>query len=125
MPRNPVILSTDGTEAMRETLAQALSGTPYDLVTAESGPEVLVRAHEIRPDLVLLDLNLPVVDGLRVIGMLASEAATAETPIVALDDSGDDSEAARALGAGAAFYLQKPVLPQEARAVIRRLLGLP
>ena len=122
MPRTYVILSTDGTDAMREALAEALAGVPYELVTAASGPEVLVRAHEARPDLILLDLELPVVGGLRVLELLGADTGTAAIPVVALDSAGGDAEAARALAAGAAFYLQKPVPADEARAVIRRLL---
>lgn len=124
-PRTLTILCADDTESVLEALAQALVDTPYEVVRAASGPEVLVQAHESRPDLVLLDIHLPVLDGLRVLELLSNDPATAAVPVIALDSVGEDTTAARALGAGAAFYLQKPLSAPEASAVIRRLVARP
>lgn len=118
-------MSTDDTGSVPQVLAQALVDTPYEVVRAASGPEVLVQAHESRPDLIVLDLHLPVLDGLKVLELLCNDPATAGVPVIALDAAGEDATAARALGAGAAFYLQKPPSVPEASAIIRRLLARP
>lgn len=125
VPRTLRILCADDTESVLEVLAQALEDTPYEVDRAATGPEVLVQAHGNRPDLILLDIHLPVLGGLKVLELLSDDPATAAIPVIALDSVGEDATAARALAAGAAFYLQKPVSAPEARAVIRRLVARP
>lgn len=122
MPRAYKILVTSDDPALADAIRQALAHQPYEVVSAANGAEVLLQARANRPDLILLDLYLPVLDGMRALEILYSDPAARGIPVVMLGASGDGPECARALGMGAAFCLEKPVALAEAKAVIGRLL---
>jgi CheY-like chemotaxis protein len=88
-----------------------LSGFVVD--EAENGVEAIARARDHRPDLVLMDLSMPIMDGVEAIRRLRAESSTADVPIIAVTALDTDEAAERAEAAGADTYLTKPVLPDE------------
>ena len=93
------------------------------LVTTGTGEEVqgLVRRH--RPELVLLDLHLPDLDGEAVLRRLLADPDTAEVPVVVVSADADPGQVQRALAAGAREYLTKPLDVARFRAVVDELLA--
>jgi two-component system, OmpR family, alkaline phosphatase synthesis response regulator PhoP len=95
-----------------------------DVEVASSGDEALKAAHERTPDLVILDLNLPVLSGLEVCRILRSRPNTAHTPVVMLTARAGESDRVTGLDIGADDYITKPFglreLAARVRAVMRR-----
>ena len=113
------ILYVEDNEANRKIVRQLLKQTSYTLIEAYDGEEGVAKALETRPDLILMDVQLPRISGLEATRRLRAEAATADTPIIAITSfalSGDDHKAKEA---GATAYLAKPFSPRELLALIR------
>lgn len=91
-----------------------------DLVTA--GTEVLARARTTSPDLILLDLMLPGMDGLEVCQALRGEAKTASIPVIMITARGEESDRVRGLELGADDYVTKPFSPKELVARVAAML---
>ena len=116
------ILYVEDNELNRRLVRDLLKRTTYTLIEAHDGETGLATALAERPDLILMDIQLPKISGLDVIRRLRAEAATAATPIVALTSfalGGDDQ---KAKDAGATAYLAKPYSPLALLALIRNLL---
>lgn len=116
MPRT--ILLVDDEPTLRETLAEALEGEGWSVVTAADGAEALERFRSERPDLVLLDLMLPELSGIEVCRILRAES---NVPIVML--TARDSEVDKVVGLelGADDYVTKPFSLRELAARIRAI----
>ena len=113
------ILYVEDNEANRKIVRQLLKQTSYTLIEAYDGEEGVAKALETRPDLILMDVQLPKISGLEATRRLRAEAATAGTPIIAITSfalSGDDHKAKEA---GATAYLAKPFSPRELLGLIR------
>jgi two-component system, cell cycle response regulator DivK len=116
----PTILHIEDNEFNRKIVRDLLARTSYRLVEAVDGEEGVQRALRERPDLVLVDIQLPKMSGLEVTRRLRAEPATAAVPIIVITSfalSGDDQ---RARAAGASHYLAKPYSPRELLEAIRR-----
>jgi two-component system cell cycle response regulator DivK len=116
------ILYVEDNEANRMIVRDLLKRTKYQLIEAFDGEAGVVKALEARPDLILMDIQLPKISGMDAIRMLRAEAATAQTPIVAITSfalAGDDQ---KAKAAGATAYLAKPYSPFELLKLVRTLL---
>jgi len=107
----------------REALAEALE-CDYQVTALGCGTETLGAAFAAPPDLLLLDLRLPGLDGLSVLEGLRADAGTAEVPVVLLSGHVDDATRVRALELGAVDVLRKPVSLRELRARIESTLRL-
>jgi two-component system KDP operon response regulator KdpE len=120
----PVVLLVEDDAAARGAVAVNLTARGYRVVEAEDGRGALRLWGSARPDLVLLDLGLPDIDGMAVIVRIRREATT---PIVVLSARGQERDRVAALDAGADDYLTKPFglaeLHSRMRAVIRRAAG--
>jgi DNA-binding response OmpR family regulator len=116
MPRT--ILLVDDEPTLRETLAEALEGEGWSVVTAADGAEALERFRSERPDLVLLDVMLPEISGIEVCRILRAES---DVPIVML--TARDSEVDKVVGLelGADDYVTKPFSLRELTARIRAI----
>ena len=115
------ILYVEDNEMNRKIVRDLLRHTTYRLLEAPDGEAGIAMALERRPDLILMDVQLPKVSGFEATKALRAEPAMADTPIIAITSfalSGDD-ETARA--AGATAYLAKPYSPFELLGMIRKL----
>jgi two-component system alkaline phosphatase synthesis response regulator PhoP len=118
------ILVVEDEKDIQELVRYNLSKEGYRVTCADSGEEGLKTALSLHPDLVILDLMLPGVDGLEVCRRLKKDAATAHIPIIMLTAKGDESDIVAGLEMGADDYVIKPfslkVLVTRIRAVLRR-----
>ena len=120
--RQATVLYVEDNEYNRKIVRQLLRRTSYRLQEAADGESALEMVRQERPDLILMDVQLPKTSGLEVTRMLRGEAATAEVPIIVVTSfalSGDDH---KAMAAGASAYLAKPYSPRELLALIRKFL---
>jgi two-component system, OmpR family, response regulator len=113
------ILLVDDEPALRDTLAYNLRNSGYDVVTAADGAVALEQARSSSPDLVILDLMLPEIDGLTVCRSLR---AVADTPILVLTARTGELDKIIGLESGADDYMTKPFSLGELQARIRALL---
>lgn len=115
------ILIVDDEPAGRETLESILEPEGYLLVLAENGPEAIEQARSILPDVILLDVMMPGMDGFEVCRRIRNETHLAEVPIIFLTALDDRQSFIKGLESGADDYISKPVDRYELRA---RLLGI-
>jgi two-component system KDP operon response regulator KdpE len=115
----PVVLVVEDDAETRSALVRELTAGGYTVVEAPDGRSALERWEQRRPDLVLLDLGLPDVDGIRIIAAIRREAAT---PIVILSGRYEEREKVEALDRGADDYVTKPFGVDELRARLRAAL---
>jgi two-component system cell cycle response regulator DivK len=116
------VLYVEDNEYNRKIVRQLLSRTSYRLVEAADGERALDLVREERPDLVLMDVQLPRMSGLDATRALRADPATADLPVIVVTSfalSGDDQ---RAMAAGASAYLAKPYSPRDLLALIRKFL---
>jgi two-component system, cell cycle response regulator DivK len=116
------ILYVEDNEANRMIVRDLLKRTNYTLLEAFDGEAGVAKALEARPDLILMDIQLPKISGLEAIRRLRAEAACAATPIIAITSfalSGDEQKAKQA---GATAYLAKPYSPFDLLKLVRQYL---
>jgi CheY-like chemotaxis protein len=121
--RTKMILVADDKASSRELVRTVLEHSGHTVVEAADGTEALTKARELGPSLILLDLQMPEMDGFEVIGKLRSEPRFAATPIVALTASAMHGDRERALAAGFSGYITKPIRLASLRSEVERLLG--
>jgi len=117
----PRVLVTDDDPDAREALLEVLE-PDCEVLTAADGEEALRLARDEHPELVLMDLSMPRLDGLQALERIRADAATAEIPVIVVSARSEDSVKARALDLGAVDYLQKPFSDRELRARVERTL---
>lgn len=113
----PVLLVLEDDPAAQELLGEYLDAAAYELVFVESIRETLVKALEIRPDLVMLDLLLPGESGLEALRSLKNLRETRDIPVAVVSVVADES----ALKLGAAAFLTKPVAKEKLLEMVKRL----
>jgi len=123
MPRENILIIEDDRDIL-ELLEYNLGREGYNTIAAETGEDGLQLADSTPPDLVLLDLMLPGVDGLEVCRKLRNTDGTRDVPIIMLTAKGEESDVVTGLELGADDYVTKPfsmrVVVARIRAVIRR-----
>lgn len=112
-----LLIEDDG--GIRSALTRALSDLGHLVSTSNTGMSGLHRAVDDSPDVVLLDLGLPDVDGLQVLAMLRAVSAV---PVIIITARGDDSDIVKALDAGADDYVIKPFGVEQVEARLRAVL---
>jgi two-component system, OmpR family, KDP operon response regulator KdpE len=121
----PMVLAVDDEAGILRLIKLELSTQGFHVVTAGNGEEALRAAEEHHPDIVLLDIVMPEMDGLELMRRLRERSAI---PIILLTAKGSDAEKVRGLESGADDYLAKPFSSDElsarVRAVLRRATGL-
>jgi putative two-component system response regulator len=115
------ILIVDDEYSGRETLQSILEGEGYNLVMAENGPQAIVQAKSILPDVILLDVMMPGMTGFEVCEKIRNDPQVAEIPIIILTALDDRDSLLRGLKAGADDFISKPFDRFELRA---RLIGI-
>jgi two-component system KDP operon response regulator KdpE len=119
MMSRPVVLLVEDDRDMRGVLRLALQGRGYDVVEAVNGNQALAKFREAPPNLMILDLGLPDIDGVDVTLRVRHQH---ELPIIVLSARGEESQQIRALDAGANDYVTKPFREGEFMARVRSAL---
>lgn len=112
----PVILIVEDDAPVRNLISITLKGQDYRYTTAENGADAIMKTASINPDIILLDLGLPDMDGNAVIEKIRSWT---NTPIIVISARSEDSDKISALDAGADDYLTKPFSVEELLARLR------
>ena len=122
------ILAVDDEADILDILRYNLKREGYDVITVETGEDCLTKANQLQPDLILLDLMLPGIDGLSACRMLKSDKKTAHIPVIMLTAKGDESDIVTGLELGADDYITKPfsskVVSARIKATLRRTDGV-
>jgi two-component system KDP operon response regulator KdpE len=118
MARRKILVVDDDPDLLR-ALRLRLKANDYDIATAGDGYSAIATAQKERPDLVVLDLGLPVGDGFVVLDRLQKSDALAGIPVIVLSARDPQANEERALRAGATAYFQKPADNEELLNVIR------
>jgi DNA-binding response OmpR family regulator len=121
MPKKILIADDEPNIVMSLEFLMRRSG--YEVATATDGEETLRLIGEFRPDLVLLDIMLPVRDGFEVCQKIREDPRWRELKVVMLTAKGRDVEVAKGLALGADAYITKPFATKELVANVQRLLG--
>ncbi len=119
----PRVLVVDDEEDARAVLAEVLA-PECEVLTAADGEEAVRLTRDEHPDLVLMDLFMPRLDGLQALQRIRSDPEIGDVPVIFVSARGEDSVKARALDLGAVDYLQKPFSERELRARVERTLRL-
>ena len=121
---NPTILIVEDDPAGQQVMDAILENQGYEIAFAATGKEALIKAAQLKPDLILLDIMLPEMDGLQVLQMLRSRAEIAKIPVVMLTALNDRDIRIACLDAGADDFFNKPFDRAELRARIRSITKL-
>lgn len=124
-PPRPCVLVVEDNGDMREFLARVLSMQGYDFLEAADGEEGLRIARTDRPDLILMDISLPSLDGFEATRRLKQDPELRHIPVVAVTAHARPADEQRALDAGCDGYLSKPYTLRNFLEVVERTLKLP
>ena len=122
-PLSDTIVVADDSMTILAMTSSRLERAGYDIVTATRGDDALRLVQEIRPRLVLLDVEMPGLDGVEVTRQIRADETLAGTFIVLLTSLSEESDVASGIAAGANAYLTKPFSPQELQAQVENLIG--
>jgi CheY-like chemotaxis protein len=127
-PRNSSptkVFVVDDAEVVLQMIGDYLETGQYDVTKARSGFELMRQIVETRPDVIILDIQMPGMDGLEVIHLIRShkDPSVAAIPIIAMTALAMSGDRERCLDAGANEYLSKPVKLKELSVIIQRLIG--
>lgn len=120
-PRRSRVLIADDTESIRTLFRRVLVADGHEIISASDGAGALEAVRRHRPDVILLDVGMPGMDGLEVCRRLKQDPATRLTPVVLVTGQTELSDRIRGIEAGADEFLSKPVHPHELRARVRSL----
>ena len=116
------ILSVDDSASIRQMVKLTLSGAGYDVIQANDGAEGLEKAKGAKVDMVMTDLNMPVMNGLALIKELRKLPAYQGIPILFLTTESDAALKSEAKAAGATGWITKPFKPEQLLSVVAKLV---
>jgi CheY-like chemotaxis protein len=119
---SPLILVVDDYQDAREMYAEYLQFCGFRVAEARNGNEAVAQAFSLRPDLILMDLSLPGMDGWEATTMLKSDERTRHIPVVALTGHALAGASESARKAGCDSFVTKPCLPDDLVVEVRRML---
>jgi CheY-like chemotaxis protein len=119
----PLILVVDDYQDAREMYAEYLQFSGFRVAEAKNGNEALEQAFALKPDLILMDLSLPGMDGWEATRRLKADEATRHIPIVALTGHALAGASEGAKRAGCDSFVTKPCLPDDLVVEVRRMLS--
>ena len=121
---SPLILVVDDYDDAREMYTEYLQFCGFRVAEARSGTEALEQAFTLRPDLILMDLSLPGMDGWEATRQLKADDRTKQIPVVALTGHALAGASEGARKAGCDSFVTKPCLPDDLVVEVRRMLSL-
>ena len=119
---NKILIADDDTE-MLDTLASLLESEGYKVVRAENGVEAVENAKKELPALILLDIHMPKLNGLKACQAIKADQVTKSIPVVMLTVEGSMTEIEEAMGYGAKTYITKPSSKEEILKVIKSIVA--
>ena len=119
----PLVLAADDDEDILGLVTFRLELSGYAVIQAHDGEEALELAQRELPDLAVLDVMMPKLDGFEVTRRLRAEAETSRMPIILLTARAQDADVQTGFDAGADDYIRKPFSPDELRARVQAILG--
>ena len=119
----PLILVVDDYQDAREMYAEYLQFSGFRVAEARNGNEALEQAFALKPDLILMDLSLPGMDGWEATRVLKADERTRNIPVVALTGHALAGASEGAKKAGCDSFVTKPCLPDDLVVEVRRMLG--
>ncbi|CAO3416813.1 two-component system chemotaxis response regulator CheY [Azospirillum doebereinerae] len=117
------VLTVDDSRTMRDMVAFTLKGAGYEVVEAADGQQAMTAIAANKVDLVITDLNMPVMDGLTLIRKLRAIPAHRTLPILMLTTEADDKKKAEGRSAGATGWIVKPFNPDKLVSVVQKVCG--
>ncbi len=120
----PTVLAVDDSQPVRDLLERILTPAGYTVSFAKDGGEALAAVPGAHPDIILIDIKLPTMDGYAVCRALKSNPATANIPVLMLTGMDETDDIRTALRYGADGYLMKPFRVEDLRGKIQELLEL-
>lgn len=128
MPRDghrvrPLVLIVEDQTELRQLYAQQLSISGFDVIEAGNGADAVAHTASHAPDVILMDLSLPIVDGWEATRRLKADHRTAHIPVVALTAHDGSGELQRATRAGCDWFVPKPCPPDALIDEVRRVLA--
>jgi CheY-like chemotaxis protein len=122
---NKTILVVDDSAMICHVVGQILKESGYTVVTAKNGREGYELAQKHDPRLIIMDVEMPVMDGIQATAMIKSEPKTAHIPVLIFTSLGGENDLKRAKDAGCQGFLNKPISRGTIQAEIVKLLGPP
>jgi len=119
---NKRILVVEDQEDNRRIVRDLLAANDYDMTEAENGEEALAAVQKERPDLILMDIQLPVMDGYEATRRIKADPAMSSIPIIAVTSYALSGDEEKARAAGCNDFVPKPYSPRELLAKIRQYL---
>lgn len=117
------ILLADDEEDIKTVIKLYLESKGYDVVTSYDGLDTLDKVKAEKPDLILLDIMMPVINGFEVCKQLKADENTSHIPIVMLSAASHSDSVEQAIDAGAVDYIMKPFEPPRIEAILKKILG--
>jgi two-component system cell cycle response regulator DivK len=117
------ILVVEDQEDLRAILRDFLTASGYDIIEAVDGSQGVAKARLHRPDLILMDIQLPVLDGYDATRQIKADPDLAPTPIIAVSSFAMKGDEEKAHASGCDGYVTKPYSPMNLLGIIRGLLG--
>ena len=117
------ILVVEDQEDLRGVLRDLLSGTGYTVIEAADGEAGAAMAKSERPDLILMDIHMPVIDGYEATRRIKADPALRPTPVVAMSSFAMKGDEEKARAAGCDHCVSKPYSPMQLLKIIRGFLG--
>jgi two-component system, cell cycle response regulator DivK len=116
------ILVIEDTEDNRQIMRDLLSSAGYDLIEAQDGAEGVAMAQSHRPDLILMDIQLPILDGYEATRRIKADPALSHIPIIAVTSYALSGDEAKTRAAGCDGYVAKPFSPRQLLHKVREFL---
>lgn len=121
--QRPVVLIAEDQQDLRQLYAEQLTLSGFDVIEAGNGAEAIDLSSSRMPDVILMDLSMPVVDGWEATKRLRADTRTAHIPVVALTAHDGSGELERATSAGCNWFVPKPCPPDALITEVRRILS--
>lgn len=120
-PKRKVLLADDEDD-IKLIIQMFLETSGYEVITAYDGLDAIEKAKETKPDLILMDIMMPVIDGIEVTRQIKSLEETKHIPVVMLTAAAQSAMVERAMKAGASDYISKPFEPENLKNVVDQIL---